>query len=260
VPSLATAADGAAGSGADAGLKVVYVIRHGEKQFDPANHTAFDYACLSEKGWARAYNLKSVFGPRPMPPFRTPDALFSANYGNDIDCRDAHGFYRTQATLAPLAAASPGGLGLLIDNTTGWLADLCAREERDESCVHDSTPGAEPHDFGTCCNAAAARAILAKLAEPQIRSVLVCWEHLNIQYLVAALGATAVLPRWPHTEFDRVYALYYRPYGGFVRIDTFLRQGFTADDADYLGPVVGCGAVAPRHFANSHLPSRNPAA
>ena len=58
----------------------------GEKVYDAKNESAFDYACLSEKGWARAYNLRSVFGPRPQPPFRTPDTLFSGNYANTIDC------------------------------------------------------------------------------------------------------------------------------------------------------------------------------
>ena len=89
--------------------RVVYLMRHGEKTFNKRNKTAYLYACLSEKGWARAYNLKALFGPQPSPPFRTPSALFAGNYSNPSDCRDEHGWYRTQTTIAPLAAASPGG-------------------------------------------------------------------------------------------------------------------------------------------------------
>ena len=50
----------AAASGA---TKRIYIIRHGEKA-EPADRSDYDYdhGCLSEKGWARAYNLKSIFG------------------------------------------------------------------------------------------------------------------------------------------------------------------------------------------------------
>jgi hypothetical protein len=44
-------------------MKVIYIIRHGEKVYMPSNLTAYKYACESEQGWARAYNMLSVFGP-----------------------------------------------------------------------------------------------------------------------------------------------------------------------------------------------------
>ncbi|EOD32166.1 hypothetical protein EMIHUDRAFT_352658 [Emiliania huxleyi CCMP1516] len=140
--------------------RVVYLMRHGEKTFNKRNKTAYLYACLSEKGWARAYNLKALFGPQPSPPFRTPSALFAGNYSNPSDCRDEHGWYRTQTTIAPLAAASPGGLDLAVESGTGWLPTLCAAEERGH-CRQAAKPGSSPHDYGVCCNTAAARRVKA---------------------------------------------------------------------------------------------------
>eukprot|EP00584_Thalassiosira_punctigera_P020322 CAMPEP_0172554470 /NCGR_PEP_ID=MMETSP1067-20121228/54752_1 /TAXON_ID=265564 ORGANISM="Thalassiosira punctigera, Strain Tpunct2005C2" /NCGR_SAMPLE_ID=MMETSP1067 /ASSEMBLY_ACC=CAM_ASM_000444 /LENGTH=79 /DNA_ID=CAMNT_0013342849 /DNA_START=28 /DNA_END=263 /DNA_ORIENTATION=+ len=52
--------------------KVVYIIRHGEKVWMPSNATAYGYACESEQGWARAYNMPSVFGTPPKDGFVTP--------------------------------------------------------------------------------------------------------------------------------------------------------------------------------------------
>jgi len=239
--------------------KVIYLVRHGEKTFDPANHSAYDYACLSEKGWARAYNLKSLFGPRAQPPFRTPDALFSADYGNVIDCRDHNGYYRTQATIAPLAASEPGGLGLPVDNASGWLPHLCSPAVRGECLEHDmADPLAEPHLFGMCCNSGAALAIKTKLRESGVQTLLVAWEHANLPHLAVALGAPECDPHsdspcdlaWSGADYDQVWALYFDADGRFVRLDAELRQGFSTPAHPYLGPQRGCGTVAPSGFAN----------
>mmetsp|Transcript_34462 Transcript_34462/g.110105 ORF Transcript_34462/g.110105 Transcript_34462/m.110105 type:complete len:200 (+) Transcript_34462:3-602(+) len=162
-------------------------MRHGEKTFNKRNKTAYLYACLSEKGWARAYNLKALFGPQPSPPFRTPSALFAGNYSNPSDCRDEHGWYRTQTTIAPLAAASPGGLDLAVESGTGWLPTLCAAEERGH-CRQAAKSGSSPHDYGVCCNTAAARRVKERLAQHGVGAVLVAWEHANIGLPLAAEG------------------------------------------------------------------------
>ena len=247
--------------------RVIYIVRHGEKEYDAANHTAFDYACLSEKGWARAYNLKVLFGPRPQPPFRTPSALFAANYGNSIDCREGSGrWYRTQATLEPLAAPAPGGLNLTVDNTTGWLPHLCSPSERGLCMQHNLTTErfAEPHQFGTCCNVAAAAKLKAKLAEPGTSTILVAWEHANMRNLAVSLGApdcdtastTACHLDWDGTDFDAVWAVTFDSTGQhFVNIQTDLVQGFSSVGNEWLGPKRGCGAVAPAGFANPRQPS-----
>ena len=89
----------AAHSLASGTTKSIYVIRHGEKVVgDTASgQLAHEAQCLSERGWARAYHMMSIFGPRPRPPFNTPDAMFSMNYGEPLDCRDRNGWFRTQA-------------------------------------------------------------------------------------------------------------------------------------------------------------------
>lgn len=246
-------------SSASEDLKIVYIIRHGEKTIDETNLGAFDYACLSEKGWARAYNLKAVFGPRPQPPFRTPQAIFSANYGNSLDCREEHGWYRTQATIAPLAGPGRSGLDLVVHNESGWLPHLCT--VRGDDCFHDPDPNGEPHGYGVCCNTAAAAAILTKLREPGIDTVLVAWEHWNIPFLALALGASSLLAvngslagMWPADDYDRVFALHFSPGGAFIRIETELFQGLTQHGGRWLGPSSGCGSVAPSHLAPHHLP------
>ena len=80
--------------------------------------------CLSEKGWARAYNLKSIFGANPEPGYRTPDAIFSANYANPLSCQDRHGWYRTQQTVAPVAEA----LDITVNSAYGFFPDLCGKQ------------------------------------------------------------------------------------------------------------------------------------
>ena len=111
--------------------KIVYIIRHGEKHWDPKNETAYKYACLSKKGYARANRLVSVFADAESTTTTspttddnnnddnlliTPNGLFSFNYDNDLDCRDvSDGIYRTQATLHPLSNA----LQIPVNNITG---------------------------------------------------------------------------------------------------------------------------------------------
>ena len=87
--------------------KIVYIIRHGEKIRDPNNATDYLYACLNDKGYARADHLVETFLTDNVQDLVVPDALFSFNYDNgNVDCRDpVDHIYRTQATLRPLGKA-----------------------------------------------------------------------------------------------------------------------------------------------------------
>ena len=192
--------------------KRIYIIRHGEKA-EPADRSDYDYdhGCLSEKGWARAYNLKSIFGKGGW--LHTPDALFSANYHDPLECRDANGWYRTQQTLAALAQAAPGGLGLTVGNSSGWMPQLCGAEVQPDASFARAVPGhlvsrqglCAPYGLcggdswaegrrcddrfaGECCNRAAAESLLAKLSESGVSTVLVAWESVNTVWLTRALG------------------------------------------------------------------------
>lgn len=215
------------------GTKVVYIIRHGEKIWMPSNKTAYSYACESEQGWARAYNMPSVFGTPPMEGFLTPGALFSYNYDDgDLDCRTSRGYYRTQSTVAPLGQA----LGLEINNQTGSKPDLCGKElgSSDSDDCHLPSEGTA-HDFGPCCNSAAASAMKTRLfgGDADTRAVLAAWEHAKIAYLVSALAGSEVSITWPSTQFDQVIAVYFDAVTeDFMRIDQDLYQGF-----EWIGPT-----------------------
>uniref|UniRef100_A0A7S3SB14 Uncharacterized protein n=1 Tax=Emiliania huxleyi TaxID=2903 RepID=A0A7S3SB14_EMIHU len=298
--------------------KVIYIIRHGEKIARNSGSLQRPEAvqCLSEKGWGRSYNLKSVFGytfsfngcmpgdscSQNLPPLRTPDALFSANYADGpIDCKDEQGRYRTEQTIAALANSGPTSLNLPINNRLGFMPQLCGAglnasfvqwlqagggaeiysrflatleakrpvlaDDLTEaisgwldqvptqdaagapsSCVPYQAWGDDPMS-GMCCNRAAAEAIKLKLLEPGVDTILVAWEHINIQWLALALGAPKgkVLDSecggecWPGDDYDIIYELRYVPdVTGRVTVNTHLHQGY-----EWIGNQTGtCGAIA----------------
>ena len=240
--------------------KVVYLVRHGEKVWVPPNETAYAYACLSEQGWARAYHLQGVFGPTTTttttstPVFQTPEAIFSYNYHNAQTCRTSRGFYRTQATAAPLAAL----LDLHIDNSTGSNPELCGMSVKEGDDIDNGSGRSSGQcvqttglvsfvGFGPCCNVAAAAKIKNTLLignhlNQTVNAIVVAWEHFNLAYLAKALGANncddqTLSPgcnmTWPSNEFDYIWALYFDAHtGAYLCIDTTLRQGF-----EWIGPT-----------------------
>jgi len=294
--------------------KVIYVIRHGEKVDGNAEEGQLNKynQCLSQQGWMRAYNLKSVFGAAPVAPFRTPDYIFSANYQEPLECRDTNGFYRTQQTVSALADDAAGGLGLRIDNTTGFMPSLCglkwnpaavepygqlrtsqpepwkylaldwakAQPQDPSSACFPYNEGVHEEDVtiahhfktetgsytakkstlktstdqlgsGMCCNAAAAKKMLAKLAEPGINTILVAWESANTYWLAQALGVPKdELSQWKSSNYDSVYVLKYdRHAKRLTDFDlTSFYQGFDypepgPHERHHLGPNSFCGAI-----------------
>jgi len=245
--------------------KLIYIIRHGEKVDGDSDEGQLDVwnQCLSQKGWTRAYNLKSIMGLAGTP-FRTPDYIFSANYAEPLECRDKNGFYRTQQTVSALADSAPGGLSLVVDNTTGFMPSICglkwnplakkpygelrmsqpepfknlsldwakAQPEDPSSTCYPYDEGLnktnDPLGSGMCCNEAAAGKMLAKLAEPGIDTILVAWESHNIQHLTAALGVPkAAITHWDGHNFDSVYVLKYDTSISLSSYDlTSVYQGF----------------------------------
>ena len=90
------------------------------------------------------------------------------------------------------------------------------------------------HDFGSCCNSAAAAAMKASLFDDDSTgAVLAAWEHANIAYLVSALAGSEIDIDWSSTEFDKVIAVYFdAETEDFLRIDEDLYQGF-----EWIGPT-----------------------
>lgn len=267
--------------------KRIYVIRHGEKIYHADDPMRTVFECLNQKGWARAYNLKSLFGHGG--PLDTPDAIFSANYADELNvtggtvagknCRDANGWQRTTQLIAPLSQDAPGGLNISFDNTTGFMPQLCGQRiaplrlcklaasfpklvSEDGGCcpyglVAEGVSAAEKAKLGVCCNPQAAAAIKAKLAEPEICTVLVAWESDNIEYLSTALGVPGDKGKWVFNEdqFDRYYKIEYDANLDF-RSFTIGMQGFGKESTrdPWLGPKQGCGAIVPQtHQGLPHL-------
>ena len=130
--------------------------------------------CLNAQGQARANSLPSTFSGAPSATHATflkPDKLFANHYDDPIDCE------RCKQTLQAISTA----LGQAIIFSYG----------------HPSWEGG---------NSLAASAI--RNASMTVSTVLVAWEHVNIQYLAADLGVPkAKIPTWPGSDFDTVYVL-----------------------------------------------------
>merc|ERR1719343_511788 len=92
-------------------------------------------------------------------PFAAPDAMFSCNYADFVDCGSPKDpfwgpnatMYRTEQTILPTSEK----FGLTINTSYGFAASVGG-------------------------NKGAAEAMKAKLAEPGINVILVAWEHNNI--------------------------------------------------------------------------------
>ena len=97
--------------------KTIYIVRHGEKIDSDGSGNSEGFECLSNEtnkgvndstwGWNRAKHLAEIFNGsmEVLPPFnesdadadftaakaKQPQALFSTNYANPVDCRDELG-------------------------------------------------------------------------------------------------------------------------------------------------------------------------
>lgn len=289
---------GFASSGGTAKYKHIYIVRHGEKIATPETlegvaptSLSFEEAqqletvqCLSEKGWARAYNLKTLFGKHGS--IVKPDAIFSANYGEPLDCTDRHGWYRTQQTVSAVAA----DLGLEINNTYGFMPNLCGLEIPTSNYLVEHYPDLLPPimeklgvaitpegtcspygnppkngdtNAGMCCNNKAAEAINATLKQPDIDNILVGWESVNIVWLTRALGVPKdKVGMWVSgtEEYDRIYKITYEVSASgdltYLEFDGTMLQGFGTDETNWLGPIKGCGAVAKAPMTVEHLATK----
>jgi len=134
---------------------------------------------LSPLGVARARDLVGfITTDAAMTKFGAPVAVFATKTTRDNDGQ------RTQETVAPLAAA------LKLSVQTPFLGK----------------------DF-----AALARQILANPAFAG-KTVLICWNHVVIPELVAALGVSPPPPKWKGSVFDVVYVITYQ--GGKATLTT----------------------------------------
>ena len=153
---------------ASTNTSTIYVIRHGEKKWA--------LGCLSERGEERARALPGIFNGAPSDKhdtFAAPDFIYANLYSDPIDCE------RCVQTVTPLAAA----LGLPLNKSYGY-----------------------PKKLGG--NTLAAQVMLQRTMNSPGTVVLAAWEHVNIQFLVEAMGVPkASVPSWPGSDYDTVYVV-----------------------------------------------------
>ena len=146
----------------------IYVIRHGEKKWA--------LGCLSAQGEARARALPGIFNGAPSTQhatFATPQFIYANIYSDQIDCE------RCVQTVTPLAEA----LALPLNKSYGY-----------------------PKKLGG--NTLAAQVMLQRTLGRPGTVVLAAWEHVNIQFLVEAMGVPkASVPSWPGSDYDTVYVM-----------------------------------------------------
>ncbi|SOB79210.1 hypothetical protein [Streptomyces sp. 1331.2] len=129
-PGKAGKSEAAARANDPGGAAVVMIIRHGEKP--DGGHPGLDEngkqdgKSLTERGWARARALPSLFSP-PAPGLHTPARIFAA-----ADQGPLAGAHRMRQTVTPLAAA----LGLTVD--TGYA------ESQESALAGAALAGAQP--------------------------------------------------------------------------------------------------------------------
>lgn len=214
-------------------LRHNYDIPQSTKQYDKSlTDAAFAYkhACESEQGWGRAYHLISVFGNDNNPnTFRVPNALFSYNYDDSVNCRTSRGHFRTQATIAPLAEY----LGIHVNNSTGAPPSCGYEQDNVEQNCHPPIKGKSVSDYGLCCNTVAAEKIMKTLFSNgnQVHAVLAAWQHTNIHHLAFALGAPTENMKWDATDFDTVVALYFD-----VKTKKFIKFTKAKQGFEWIGP------------------------
>ena len=128
----------------------------------------FGGGCLSIQGQERANNMHNVFDGKTL---EKPAAIFANKYFDQTNCE------RCWLTIQSIAQSYD--LPVHFDN--GY-----------------------PKALGG--NAAAAKAITNVSRTAGV--VLVSWEHINIQFLVEAMGVPrSKVPYWPGDDYDTVYVL-----------------------------------------------------
>ena len=156
----------------------IYVIRHGEKKWA--------LGCLSAAGQARANALPDIFNHVSSPKHETffaPDFIYANLYDDHINCE------RCVQTVTPIATA----LNITVNKSFGY-----------------------PKKLGG--NTLAAQVMRQRTAGAPGTVVLAAWEHVNIQYLVEAMGVSkSQVPTWEGSDYDTVYVLTMDVHGKLVQ-------------------------------------------
>ncbi|GMH55527.1 hypothetical protein TrRE_jg10234 [Triparma retinervis] len=153
--------------------------------------------CLNDQGQARAaYIATNVYNGEN---FLAPDAIFACQYDDPIDCE------RCKETVTPLSEKT--GLPIVFDY--GYRLVLGG-------------------------NKGAAKAMKEKLKTAD--TIVVAWEHNNINPLTEAIGVdSSLLESWPDSDYDTIYTLKFDAESLELLSFTKSAEGFNGGDEKKVG-------------------------
>eukprot|EP00931_Biecheleriopsis_adriatica_P047876 TRINITY_DN27633_c0_g1_i1.p1 TRINITY_DN27633_c0_g1~~TRINITY_DN27633_c0_g1_i1.p1 ORF type:complete len:345 (-),score=58.27 TRINITY_DN27633_c0_g1_i1:125-1129(-) len=185
--------------------KRVYIIRHGERVM---HGKLASTSCLTSCGKQRGEWLSKVFAAGdPDQDFCQPQAIYAFDYAMSAWSNSSGhpGCQRTMQLVIPLADRI--GVKSMYPAGRPALAELCAKLRADGS-QSDST-------LMLIQDQVAAGAIVDWLnRNASHKTLLASWEHLNVRYLLLALGVSKLdvektMALWTDIQFDSVLELHF---------------------------------------------------
>jgi hypothetical protein len=169
----------------------VYIIRHGEKPGAGDSPPGVDAqgnlssSSLTARGWQRAAGLAVLFGGLPIAPsgLDTPELLIAPLYeASGSPDSDEH---RAYETIEPLGA----------------LLNIRSRASGGQAMSVSALYTTKQH-----------KEVVEQIRGAGVDTVLVAWEHHNIQRIAAHL-TTDPVPAWPGDRFDLIWCFTLDPSG-----------------------------------------------
>lgn len=161
--------------------ETIVLIRHGEK---PVN----EIGQINAEGLNRALALPEVLHAK----FKDPQYIFAPGTSDKIKSKKKDGL--EYSYLRPLITIEPTAirLGLPINTDIGFLHI----QELEDELLKDKYQNA---------------------------TIYVAWEHLKldemVKKMVADLGGSAVVPDWPHDDYDSIFVVTVRTDNGKKSVD-----------------------------------------
>merc|ERR1712048_59717 len=183
-------------------VKRVYVIRHGERlMYGPR----VGLSCLTSCGEKRAEWLTKVFTDGADQDFCQPQAIYAFSYAyspwsNEGDYQDCE---RAMQVVRPLASKLHIDAKYAANMTT--LEDQCGNIQWDNEYSDDGLMAVQD-------KVSAQRIIDWLNANASNRVLLGAWEHINVKYLLPALGVPSsevdkAMGMWTNAQFNSVLDL-----------------------------------------------------
>jgi len=180
------------------GTRKIYIVRHGERAGN-------GFAQLNECGWDRAYQLQSLFGTKD---FAAPKAVYAFNYHHSDWPTSRQRARETVSLVAKkFVKQDPTFLHCCEKDST--------KPKTSKQCDPKAVKGYRTHMSEASC--AQDQQMAQKLHKriQEVDTILVGWEHENIQWLVYYLNAQKSYSKmndvlaWANDMFDYVVVIHY---------------------------------------------------